>query len=116
MGIAASRLTRSPAAVGPQAIASPANRLDRVESEGTVDLLPQVADVDVDDVRAVVVAVVPGVLEQFEPRQDLAGAAHEGLEQRELLRRELDRRVAAPRPTCCRSSRSDPTWRTAGRS
>ena len=42
------------------------------------------------------VLVVPGVLEQLEAREHAARPAHERLEQRELLRRELDLGVAAP--------------------
>ena len=47
-----------------QAVAGAAHRLDRVRPERLVDLLAQVADVDVNHVRAVLVLVVPGVLEQ----------------------------------------------------
>src|SRR4030088_1064218 len=50
-----------------------------------IDLLAQVADIHLDDVRAVLVLIRPRVLEQLVPRQDLAGTADEGLEQRELL-------------------------------
>jgi hypothetical protein len=44
----------------------------------------------IDDVRAVVVGEVPSVLEQVQPREHLARATHEGLQQRELLRRQLN--------------------------
>src|SRR5918996_3401263 len=87
-----SLLTASGAAVSAQAVPGAAHRLDRLAVERAVDLLAQVAHVDVDDVRPVLVAVVPGVLEELEAREDLAGPAHEGLEDRELLRRELDLR------------------------
>ena len=36
------------------------------------------------------------MLEQLVPREDLAASAHEGLEQRELFRRQLDLDFAAP--------------------
>src|SRR5439155_20016657 len=86
----------SPAAVSSQPVARPAHSLDRFQPERTVDLLPQVPDVDVHDVRAVLVSVVPGVLEQVEPREHLPGSAHEDLEQGELLGRKIDLPVAPP--------------------
>ena len=87
-----SRLT----AVLPQAVAGAAHGLERLAPERPVDLLAQVADVDVDDVRAVLVSEVPGVLEQLEAGQHLARPPHERLEQGELLRREVDLVLAAP--------------------
>src|SRR5207253_10022288 len=69
---------------------------ERLPAERFVDLAAQVADVDVDDVRAVLVGEVPGVLEQVQPREDLARPAHERLEERELLRRQVDLARAAP--------------------
>ena len=86
-------------------------------AERAVDLLAQVAHVDVDHVRAVLVAEVPGVLEQLEAGQHLARAAHERLEQRELLRRER-RSSVSPRQAwrVAGSRRRSPTSSTAGRS
>src|SRR4051794_20864607 len=49
----------------PQAVARASHRLELRDAERPVDLVAQVADVDVDDVRAVLVVVVPGVLEQL---------------------------------------------------
>ena len=51
---------------------------------------------DGDNVRAVVVVDVPALLQQLVPREHLSRPAHEQLEQRELLRRQLDLGVAAP--------------------
>src|SRR5215210_699327 len=85
-------------AVRAQAIARAAHGLDRLDAERPVDLLAQVADVDVDDVRAVLVLAIPRVLEQLEAVEDLAGAAHERVEQGELLGRQLDLGLPAPDP------------------
>ena len=49
----------------PQPVADAAHGLDRRRAERPVDLLAQVAHVDVDDVRAALVADVPGALEQL---------------------------------------------------
>src|SRR5205814_4583686 len=92
----------SPAALRQQAVAAAAHRLDRVPSERPVDLLAEPADVDGDDVRPVVVGHVPGVPEQLVPGEHLPRPAHEELEQRELLARELDLHTAAPDPPGCR--------------
>ena len=85
----------APTTVCAEPVAGSAHGLDRLDAERPVDLLAQVADVDVDDVGAVLVLVVPRVLEQLEAVEHLAGAAHERLEQRELLRRQRDLGVAA---------------------
>src|SRR5919108_2521896 len=79
-----------------KAVAGAAHSLDRVAPERAVDLLSEVANVHVDDVRAVFVRVVPAVLEEVEAREHLARPAHERLEQRELLARERDLDVAPP--------------------
>src|SRR4051812_34504473 len=69
------RLSPRRAAVGAQAVAGAADGLDRATAERPVDLLAQVAHVHVDHVRAVLVLVVPGHLEQLVAREDLAGPA-----------------------------------------
>ena len=66
--------------------------------ERLVDLGAQVPDVDVDDVGAALVGEIPGVLEEVEPGEDLLGPSHERLEQRELLRRQIDLGITAPDP------------------
>src|SRR5678815_3317670 len=73
------------ASVLPQPVAGAADGLDRVNPERPVDLLAQVADVDIDDVRPVLVGVVPGVLEPLVAGDDVAGAARQRLEECELL-------------------------------
>ena len=71
--------------------------------EGPVDLLAQVADVDVDDVRAVLVLVVPGVLEQLVAGEHLPGPPHERL-----------RAARTPSPRARSPARPRQTWRLAG--
>ena len=66
--------------------------------ERAVDLLSQVADVDIDDVRPALEREVPGAVEQLGAAERHAGPAHEQLEQRELLGGEVELLVAAPRP------------------
>src|SRR4029453_14687519 len=88
------RVSRPP--VHTQPVAGARDRLDGVSTERWVDLAAQMSDVDVDDVGAVFVCEVPGVLEQVQACEDLVGPAHELLEQRELLRRELDLDGAPP--------------------
>ena len=85
------------AAVGAEPVADAANRLDRLAPERPVDLLAQVPDVDVDDVRPALERHVPGSVEQLEPGEHDARPAHEQLEHRELARRELELGLAAPR-------------------
>ena len=90
------------AALPAEPVAHAAHRLDRPAPERPVDLLSEVAHVDVDDVRAVLVRVVPRVLDQLVAREHLPRAPHERLEQRELLGGELDLGVPAPDLPRCR--------------
>src|SRR5438128_11617831 len=80
-----SRTSRS-VRFGAQSIPCPTDRFDRIRAEGAVDLVPQVLDEDVDDVRTALVRPVPDVLDQPHAGEHLAGMAHEEFEQRELLR------------------------------
>src|SRR2546423_1779519 len=75
----------------PEPIAESPDRLQRAASKGAVDLLAQIPDVDVDNVRIALVGHVPRVLDQHLPRQHDARPAHEQVQQRELLRRQGDR-------------------------
>ncbi len=83
-------------AASAQPVAGASHGLDRFGAERAVHLLAQVADVDIDDVRAVLVLVVPRVLEQLEAGEHLPGRRMNDLEQRELLGRQRDLGVAAP--------------------
>src|SRR3954463_6251302 len=80
----------------PEAVAGAAHRLELRDAERAVDLVAQVADVDVDDVRPVLIVVVPRVLEQLIAREHLARVAHERLQELELLRRQAALGVLAP--------------------
>src|SRR5438045_7638306 len=71
-------------------IAHASHRMQELLLEPAIDLLPQAADEDVDDVRLRVEAVVPHVRQDHRLRDDLAGVAHQILEQRELARPQVD--------------------------
>src|SRR5437016_4246581 len=90
------RLNSRLATVGVEAVADEPDGRDGLATKGQVDLLAQVANVDLDDVEVAVERVVPHVLEDLGLRDDVAGAPHQILEQRELARRERDLGVAAP--------------------
>src|SRR5699024_7006795 len=63
-----------------QAVSHASYRLDGLRA----DLLAEVADVDVDDVRSGIEVVAPDVAEQLLPAQHVSGVAQEGLEEHEL--------------------------------
>src|SRR5260221_8997211 len=54
---------------------------------------------DGDDVGAVLVAAVPGALQEVEAREHDIWAAHEDLEQGKALARDLDLLLSPPHPT-----------------
>src|SRR4029453_12475389 len=87
---------RSPATIRAQPVPGVADCLDPPQPERPVDLGPQVADIDVDDVGAALVAVVPGMVEKVDSGQDMSWAAHERLQQGELLGGELELDVLPP--------------------
>src|SRR6187455_454957 len=74
-------------------------RLDQRRAE-RVELLAQVADVRLDDVRVAAEVVVPHVVEDLALRQDAPRVQHQEPEQLELGASQLDQRVAAPHFTC----------------
>src|ERR1700722_12022959 len=61
-----------------------------------VELAPQVADLDVDDIGLRHEIEIPHVFEQHRPGHDLAGPAHEIFEQSEFPRQQIDRLAVAP--------------------
>jgi signal transduction histidine kinase len=75
-----------------QPIPGTADSLNGLDPEWAVDLFPQVADIDVDNVGSVLVSHVPSTLQQVIAGQDLSWPTHEDLEQLELLRRQRDLR------------------------
>jgi lysylphosphatidylglycerol synthetase-like protein (DUF2156 family) len=76
----------SAGAVAAEPVPGAADGLDGVAPERPVDLVAQVADVDVDDVRRAGEGEVPHVLEQVRPAEHDTGVAHELGEEGELLR------------------------------
>src|SRR5215211_508573 len=97
IGTRASASTRrsTPAVVG-EPVADATDGLERPCTKWAVDLSTQPADVDVDDVRTVLVAEIPRRVEQLQPGQDAPGPAQEGLEQCELRPRQHELDVPAP--------------------
>src|SRR5918995_402196 len=82
-----------------QPVTETANGAKRVGIERSVDLLAEIADVDVDDVGRGLARVPPRVGQQLVTAQGLLGTAHHGLEQGELAGRQLDLDLASPHPT-----------------
>src|SRR5579885_876812 len=76
--------------LGPQDVAAAPDRVDQLALPPLVDLVPQVADVDVDDVREGVEIQVPDVLGDHGAGEHAARVAQEVLQQRVLLRGQLD--------------------------
>jgi hypothetical protein len=71
-------------------------RSRRSHDERAVDAVTQRTDVLIDDVRTVLIAAVPRAFQQLITRQHRARPAHEDLQQREALRRQLDSLACAP--------------------
>ena len=81
--------------LGAEPVTRAADGPDQLAVEGLVDLAAEVADVHLDDVRVAGEVDAPHVIEDLALRRDVAVAAHEVLEQRELARGELDRLAVA---------------------
>ena len=81
--------------LAPEHVALAPASQDQRRVEALVDLVPQVADVDVHDVRGALVVLVVQVLPDHRPRHDLAGVEREELQQGVLLGRQVDR-LAGP--------------------
>ena len=105
-----------------QGVADAADRVDQPRLAARLGLLAQVADVDVERVRAVAEVVAPDAVEDHRAGQHLPRVAEEELEQRELGAGQGERLVAARRPRAwpgrarCRRSgaRRRPRRRRAG--
>src|SRR5512133_4254644 len=74
----------SSAAVRSEAVTETAYGLQRPYAERAVNLLPEVSDVHLDHIGAILVADVPSRVQQLVVTENLARAAHEGLEECEL--------------------------------
>src|SRR5262245_44686569 len=77
-------------------VADAAHRGDQTLLMLRVDLLAQVVDHDVDDVRSWVKVIPPSVLSDQRAAHDAPRVPHEILEDRVFLRREVDELAAAP--------------------
>src|SRR5512133_3571441 len=86
------------AAIGHQPVAAAADRLDGGPPERPVELVAQVAHVDLDDVGVALELVVPDVLEDLPLGHGLAPAAEQELQQGQLAGRQLDLGLAPPGP------------------
>ena len=82
--------------LGGELVAGAPQRVQEPPVALAVDLAPEIADVDVDDIALGVEVQAPDVLRDHGPRQHAAGIAEEVLEQRVLARGEGDA-PAAPR-------------------
>ena len=83
-------------------VARAAHGLQRLQAEGRVDLLAEVAHVHLDDVGVAGEVDPPHVVEDLRLRRDAAVLAHQVLEQRELACSEPDVDVLAPCPSSSR--------------
>src|SRR5665213_1721205 len=81
-----------------EAIARATDRLKRFPAERAVDLLTQPTDEHIDHVRAALISLIPGALDQLQPREHLAGPAHERRQYHELTRRQIKLGLPAPNP------------------
>src|SRR5438045_9568103 len=68
-----------------------AHRVDQLGLLALVDLLAQPRDHDVDDIRAGIEVIVPGILRDESARHDTAMMPHQVLEDRVFLGSQLDR-------------------------
>jgi hypothetical protein len=76
------------AAVAAQPVTESSYRLQRPYTKRAIDLFPQVANVDLDDVGSVLVPDVPSRIQQLMVTEHLSRASHEDLEQRKLTSRQ----------------------------
>ena len=84
------------AAVASEAVSESSYRLQRPYAKRTVDLFPEVANVDLDHVGSVVVLDVPSRVLELVRTEYLSWASHEGLEQRKLTSRQPNLPLTPP--------------------
>src|ERR1044072_4634798 len=99
------RLRTSPTLSGPQDEPDAAHGVQPARPAVRLELAPQVPDEDVDDVRPRVERVAPDLLVQLAAVDDLAGPAHEEVQQVELAARELEVAAGAARGVRARGGR-----------
>ena len=104
------------AAISGQPVSGPSQRLDRRPPERTVQLVPQMPHIDLDDVRVAVEVEVPHVGQDLPLAEHLAAAAQQELQQDSS--RLVNASSVAPRQARrdAGSRRRSPADRTAGRS
>src|ERR1700704_5831109 len=85
-----------------ESVARAADGLDALGAEGLIDLLAQIADVHLDDVRVALEVDAPHVVEDVGLRRDAPVLAHEELEQCELACGQPDVGALTPRASRAR--------------
>src|SRR5438067_413101 len=75
-------------------VAHPAHRLQEGAVKVTIDLTPQIADIDIDDVGIAEEIEVPDVLGDLRAGEYVPGMAHEIFQESELPRAQLDQAPA----------------------
>src|SRR5919106_1418189 len=80
---------RRPNALRAEDISNTAHGVQQLLFEGPIDLVPQAADQDVDDIRLWIEVVLPDVRQDHRLRDDAPGVAHQVFEQRKLARPEF---------------------------
>src|SRR6185437_8411956 len=80
----AAALERRPSASIAESVADPANGEDRSRAAGTCELAPQVADIDIHDVRGRVVLIAPYRAQDLLTREHPSAVAYQIYEQLEL--------------------------------
>jgi hypothetical protein len=71
------------------------DRADERRHTGAIDLSAEVADVDIDQVRQGITIGFPHVFGEMNTAHDFPSAAHQGLENRVLLRGQADEDAAS---------------------
>src|SRR5215813_10216641 len=79
----------------PDPVANPSDGLERGPAEWPVNLLPQRADIDIDDARITLEGEIPHVLDQAASCQHVVRVAHQVLKQCELGRSQPNPGAAA---------------------
>ena len=73
--------------VGLQHIAAPANGMDQFLRSTSIDFVPEVVHIDIDDVREGIEILIPHMFGDHGPGEDAAGMTHQIFEQGVLFQR-----------------------------
>src|SRR6266700_2247457 len=71
-------------------VAHPAHRMQEGAVKATIDLAPEIADVDIDDIGITEEVEVPDVFGNLRAGKHVPGMAHEVFQEGELARAQLD--------------------------